>query len=223
MNIGVIVATKAEREPFSNLFESALVEHRVEAYEVTVFSLESGDTLYLALSSFGELAAASCTQYLIDKFNVDIIINYGVAGSLTHQHVVRDVGFVRKIVHYDFDLSASGDYAVGEYPGCGGQYLTPREDAFKGLADFGIKEFICASGDKFVDGTEAKAELREKFGADICEMEAAGIVITCNRNKIPCAFIKAVSDGADEGAVAFDKNIYLAAKKCAALVSFLII
>ena len=83
-------------------------------------------------------------------------------------------------------------------------------------------EFICASADKFVDAGEPKRKLRTEFGADICEMEAAAIVITCNRNGIPCSFIKAVSDGVDEGSEAFDLNVTSAAKACVeALVQFL--
>ncbi|MBR2831038.1 5'-methylthioadenosine/S-adenosylhomocysteine nucleosidase, partial [Candidatus Saccharibacteria bacterium] len=193
---------------------------QADVYEMIFFEI-AGHKVCLALSGFGEIAAASCTQYLIDHFNVNKIINYGVVGSLVPCHAVNEVGFVRKIIHYDLDLTAGG-YAIGEYPKHGSQFLMPAEDAISDLADYGLKEFICASGGKFIDGAEDKSKFRDGLGADICEMEAAGIVITCNRNKIPCSFIKSISDGADEGAEAFEINVYEASRKCAKLIHSLL-
>ena len=70
-----------------------------------------------------------------------------------------------------------------------------------------LKPVTCASGDKFVADPKIKAELHEKYGADICEMEAAGIALTCDRNGIQCLLVKIVSDGIVGGA-----EEYLAAK-----------
>lgn len=220
MMIGIIVASEKEQKPFVDFFKNALVGDQTDVYEIIFFEI-AGHKVCLALSGFGEIAAASCTQYLIDHFNVDKIINYGVVGSLAPCHEVNEIGFVRKIIHYDLDLTAGG-YAIGEYPKHGSQFLTPDKDAIPDLAGRGLKEFVCASGGKFVDGTEDKSRFRNAFGADICEMEAAGIVITCNRNKIPCSFIKSISDGADEGADAFEINVYEASRKCAELIDNLL-
>ena len=57
-----------------------------------------------------------------------------------------------------------------------------------------LMKVTCASADKFVDAAEDKLRLHELYGGDICEMEAAGVVLTCARNKVPCLLIKAVSD-----------------------------
>ena len=143
-------------------------------------------------------------------------------GSLAPRHAVNEVGFTRQIIHYDLDLTAGG-YAIGEYPKQGSQFLVPAEDAISNEADYGLKEFICASGDKFVDGAKSKNKLRDELGADICEMEAAGIVITCNRNGVPCTFIKSISDGANEGAEAFENNVYKASGKCVKLIRELLV
>ena len=66
-----------------------------------------------------------------------------------------------------------------------------------------LKRVVCASADKFVDGQEAKNALHEKYGADICEMESAAVVLTCNRSGVPCLLIKTVSDGLMGGAEEF--------------------
>ena len=73
---------------------------------------------------------------------------------------------------------------------------------------------ICASADKFVADPEAKINLNKQFGAHICEMEAAGIVLICNRNNVPCLLIKSVSDSIEGGAEEFRNTIDEAAALC---------
>ena len=58
-----------------------------------------------------------------------------------------------------------------------------------------------------MDEAEARIAINKQFNADICEMEAAGITLTANRNDIPCLLIKMVSDGIDGGASEFVKEL----------------
>ena len=73
---------------------------------------------------------------------------------------------------------------------------------------------ICASADKFIADPQLKANLNKQFGAHICEMEAAGIVLICNRNNVPCLLIKSVSDSIEGGAEEFRNTINEAAAMC---------
>ena len=215
---GIIVATEKEQLQFFQVFGMPGRVHKSDSYDVASWE-KYADKVYLIRSGYGEIAAASATQYLIDKYHVDRIINYGVVGSLSEKHQVKKVGIVRKIVHYGFDLSANGKYPIGRYPREDDLFLKPKKYALPSEY-FGIlNEFVCASSDRFVDGGKAKRQLQKDFGADICEMEAAGIVITCNKNNVPCAFIKAVSDGVDEGEQAFNDNVAEASKSCVLLLA----
>ena len=49
----------------------------------------------------------------------------------------------------------------------------------------------------FVAKKEDKERLVKLYNADICEMETAGILITCKKNGIPCLMVKSVSDDCD--------------------------
>lgn len=216
MRLGIVVATKEERKPFVEVFGEPPIKYPKETgYEVFRWDLEQGSALYLIQSGFGEISATSSTQYLIDKFRVESIINYGVVGGLKDCYSVGRLGFVKEVIHYDFDISVGGRYIPGEYPEKG-RYLRPYKEAIPEgmLKHHGLTEFICASGDKFIGAGEPKKKLNREFGAEICEMEAAGILITCNRNRIPVTFIKAISDGVNEDTEAFDKNVYQASLKC---------
>ena len=71
-----------------------------------------------------------------------------------------------------------------------------------------------ASGDRFVNKAEEKQAIAKDFGADICEMEASGILLTCIRNKIPALFIKVVADTLFGGADEYSKKTDEAVRTC---------
>ena len=73
----------------------------------------------------------------------------------------------------------------------------------------------CASGDKFIDGAKEKRALYLTYGTEICDMEAAGILLTANRAKVPALLIKAVSDGSSGGANDYWNTVDMVAASCA--------
>lgn len=221
--IGIIVAIEEEKQAFLEVFgEPDIIYDDMPSYEVSTWLNMGHCRIYLLCSGYGEIAAAAATQYLIDEYRVDCIINYGSAGGLCEDYSAHKVGFVKKIVHYGFDLSV-GEYPVGRYPNQESLFISPREEALPWKDLDAPLVFTCASADKFVGPGEPKRKLRKEFWADVCDMESAGIVITCNRNRIPCSFIKAVSDGVNEGGGAFEQNVTSAAKVCVEIIAHYIL
>ena len=225
MKIGIVVATSAEKEPFLEIFGKTAYCYTETGYKVERWILNYSTDIFLIKSGFGEIAATSATQYLIDHFGVDKIINYGAVGSLTDKYRVGDAGIVEKVVHYGFDLSVDSKYVVGEYPEKG-LFLKPTTAALSigltTLEEQDLAIFTCASADKFVGAGGPKKWLGQCYDADICDMESAGILITCNKNKVPVTFIKAVSDGVEEDMEAFDKNVYSVSRRCVEIIKKLI-
>ena len=222
MKIGIIVASKKEREPFFEVFGSPDMHHiGLNSYDVSLWRVNSERFIYLILSGVGEIAAAASTQYLIDNFGVDRVINYGVAGGLSEDRPALEIGIVEKVVHYGFDATPETNYKVGEYPKMG-LYHTPLLPAIPDTATRDLPKYVCASADIVVPRGEPKRKLHREYNADICEMEAAGILFTCNRNKIPCTMIKAISDGVDDGLKDFNLYVHDASKACVRLVNKLI-
>ena len=64
------------------------------------------------------------------------------------------------------------------------------------------------------DEPDKKRFLNRTFGAHICDMETAGIVITAARAGVPCLVIKTVSDGVEGGAAEFEKELGRASAIC---------
>ena len=219
MRIGIMVATKPELEPFIRKFGSPAVRFcRKNSFDVMKWSYGPRHSVFLILSGVGEIASAMSAQYLIDCFHVDGIINYGVAGGLHQDTDAGKLGIIEKVIHTDFDITLSGKHVIGEYPNGVGPLIAPKENFVPDQFINHLPRFICASADKFIGAGEPKQRLRREFNADICEMEAAGVLFTCNRNNTPVTLIKAVSDGMDEDSDAFDCNVYRASLSCVKVI-----
>lgn len=172
--------------------------------------------LYVLHTGVGEVAAAAGTQYLISECKVEMVVNFGVVGGLTQTMEKQRLCVVQRVVHYRFDATKYLPVAVGQVP--------PHEDVYiytdKNLVNQALilnSELCpatCASGDWFVDSAEDKRQIHADFAADICDMEAAGIVLTCEANDVPCLMLKAVADSLAGGGKEFWKELQSAALVC---------
>lgn len=213
MRIGMLVAV--EMDAVFKKYGDCLTRLERPGYEVYQYRL-GGAEIYALSSGAGEIAAAAGTQFLISEFHVDLIVNFGVVGGLTSEMGVTRACVVDKVVHYDFDTSPVDHCEVGrylDYP----DRLIPATERLVELAvtiEPSLVKAVCASGDKFIADPEKKRALHEEFGADICEMEAAAIIITCNRNQVPCLLLKTVSDSIHGGAEEFGRALDETAAIC---------
>jgi adenosylhomocysteine nucleosidase len=206
MKIGMIVAV--EINAVLNKLGRPVQELQFTGHLVYQYKLGQHD-LFVIHSGAGVVAAAMSTQFLITQFNLDLIVNFGVAGGLTPEMKLGESCVVESVIHYDFDLSGVRRYEVGRYPEYPNRYI-PATKELVGLAtelEPSLGKVVCASGDKFIATREQREFLHDTFGADICEMEAAGIVLTCNKNKVPSLLIKTVSDSITGGVDEFRESI----------------
>lgn len=84
-------------------------------------------TVSVVCCGAGQLAAAAATQLLIDRFDVQVILNYGTAGALTASRSIGEICLIDALVHYEFDATDLG-FAPGQYPGMDSVFFhTDRE------------------------------------------------------------------------------------------------
>ena len=211
--IGMVVAMQSEVESFLSANNLSVEHIKYGGFDIMKFNLgENG--VYCVRSGVGEIFASAATQMLISVYSVEVIINFGVCGSLTETLRVGEVALVEGVIHYDFDTGPIDGCEVGRYL----QYpeVTLRPD--KALLELAkrispdIQSVICASADKFVADEKIKEHLAKTFGASVCEMESAGVLLACLNMGIPCLIVKAVSDGKG-GAEEFRKMVTHASKQ----------
>ena len=158
-------------------------------------------------SGIGKVNAGICTQILADLFQVDAVINTGIAGSLDARIDIGDMVISTDAVHHDMDATIFGD-AIGQVPRMDTRtfpadpYLVELAVKANEKANPQIHTFTgrVASGDQFISSGEVKARIVENFQALCTEMEGAGIAHAAYLNKVSYVIIRAISDKADNSA-----------------------
>ena len=148
-----------------------------------------------------------CTQIPADLFQVEAVINTGIAGSLNNDINIGDIVLSTDVLHHDMDATGFG-YPKGQIP-------QMKEFSFQ--ADEGLRKIaheVCAevnpeiqvfegriaSGDQFVCDQGVKDNIVKEFSAYAVEMEGAAIGQAAALNGIPFLIIRAISDKADNSA-----------------------
>ncbi len=208
---GMIAAVEihAVKERYGNALKSYKLAGR-EAGDYLI----GGKTVTVVHSGAGEIAAAAAAQALIDN-GAEVILNFGVVGALTHKAETSRLCVVDRIIHYDFDTSEADHSETGRYLELPSVWI-PTDDRLRAAALSAYPQMNvvnCASADKFIGDPDKKRKLAEDFHCDICEMESAGIALTCWRNDVPCLLIKMVSDGIEGGAAEFFETFRTASAK----------
>ena len=166
-----------------------------------------GKKAVVVKSGIGKVNAGICTQILADVFNVDAVINTGIAGSLDARIDIGDIVLSEDALQHDMDAVAFG-YEPGQIP---------RMDTLAFKADERLVQIakecckkVCGdintfcgrvvSGDQFIADQAVKERIAGKFGGLCTEMDGAAIAQAAYLNSIPFLIIRAISDKADDSA-----------------------
>ena len=219
MKIGLIVAIEGELLAMldSNSFK---YEETIENCFKVIKTIINSNEVYIVKSGCGEIDASSATQFLITKYSVDLILNFGIVGALKRDLKVSDLFLVKKVVHYDYDTSKIDGTKVAQYLEFNDVYMETKGELYKKIYGImpSIKNVICASGDKFIEDKVVKERLANLYDASICDMESAAIVRICFKNNIEAIIIKCISDTFDGDAKEYMTNIKNSSKKAFSLL-----
>lgn len=222
--IGIIGAMSEEISHFSEIMENKETKKfgSLEFISGKIY----GKDVVCAMCGIGKVFAAVTAQTMILCYNPDMIINTGVAGSLTDELKVFDVAVADASVQYDFDTTAFGD-PLGLIPTLNTVELPcdPKiTDMLCACADelkIPHKRSIIATADRFLEDDGKKSFLREHFGASACEMEGGSIGQVCVFNKVPYGIIRCISDSSG-GTVDYNEFMERSAKISARITELFI-
>ena len=203
--LGIIGAMDIEVDSLKNEMENPAINiiAGMDFYEGVI----GGKDVVVVKCGIGKVNEAMCTQILADRYNVDAVINTGVAGSLNNDIDICDIVISTVAQEHDMDVTALG-YEKGIIPDMDVSIfeadrklveLTKKSAKEAGL-DVKVFEGKVVSGDQFISTHEKKKSLKNSFGGDCAEMEGAAIAHVASLNNIPFLVIRAISDKADGGA-----------------------
>lgn len=217
MTIGIIAAMAEELEI---LLTVLTLEEKKEKANMTFHkgSLYGKDVVAV-VCGIGKVNSAICTQILVSEYNVDRVINVGVAGGIGKDIYPGDIVVAENLVQHDMDTTAFGD-KMGQIPRldtfdfkCDEQMVSIAKKACEEISELNSFTGRIVSGDQFIANIEKIQWLDKEFGAISCEMEGASIAQVCYLNAIPFVVIRSISDNANNGAhMDYQKFIPVAVK-----------
>ena len=131
--------------------------------------------IVLTKSGVGKVAAAATTQYVIDKYSPEYIVNTGIAGSLSDKIKAGDIIIAQNMIQHDFDVTAFGNPKGYIDNGIEPDKTTIFHSdeiligKFKNKFDSDEAAVVVgtvATGDIFVNKEDQKREIRDYFNAD---------------------------------------------------------
>lgn len=166
-----------------------------------------GKKVVVVRCGIGKVNAAVCTQILADQYQVDAVINTGVAGSLRNEIDIADIVLSTDTLQHDMDATGFG-YEAGVIPRMECSVFQAdrellsltKEVCKKVIPEVGVHLGRIVSGDQFISDSAKKEWLAERFGGYCTEMEGAAIAQAAYLNGIPFLIIRAISDKADHSA-----------------------
>ena len=206
--IGFVIAEKQELEELLSI-----VDNIKYCDEFILGKIKNHDVV-ICKSSVGKVNAALTTQKIIDKFNISIIINIGVSGSVNNMLNIKDIVIGTKLYQFDFDTSAF-ERDIGEIENVG-KYIECNVDEYN-LSNY--KLGVLGTSDKFITDNYEKKRIRDEFGIDCVDMESGAIAQVCYLNNVKFLIIRSISDKMDGSSkIEFSKFISDASKEAVKLI-----
>lgn len=167
----------------------------------------NGKDVVVVRSGIGKVNAGICTQILADVFQVDAIINTGIAGSLKAEINIGDLVISSDALQHDMDAREFG-YARGQIPRMNTLSFPADEKLIKAAeascrkVNPEISTFVgrVVTGDQFIASRAVKDEIKSWSEGLCTEMEGAAIAQVAYLNEIPFVILRAISDKADDSA-----------------------
>lgn len=194
MTIGIIAAMDKEIKKYQEMFDLTKTNDQLNIFEGNY----EDKRIILCLSGIGKVNAAITTQYLIDTYHPDYIINSGCAGSLVESVKVLDTILVDCACYHDFTPIRIMESCVPD----NGKIKSDEKLLNKARKILDKKEITyhigsITSGDCFVTSSEMRDDIYSRTNSLAVDMESASIGHTAKKNQVPFLIIRSISDFAD--------------------------
>ncbi|MBR2714899.1 MAG: 5'-methylthioadenosine/adenosylhomocysteine nucleosidase [Ruminococcus sp.] len=227
--IGIICALSIEVEGIAKLLENKT--EKTYAKMKYVSGTINGKEVVMTECGIGKVNAAMSTQVMIDKYNPSLIINSGIAGSVSRKLKIGDIVISDDCVQHDFDGTQMGDpKGLIQYNDekridipADKEIAMKLFESCKGLENTNILMGRIATGDIFVADKAMRQAIADEFSALACEMEGGAVAQVCYRNDVPFSVLRCISDDFDENQFMdfMEFRVIAAEKSISAIQNFL--
>ncbi|MDO4443491.1 MAG: 5'-methylthioadenosine/S-adenosylhomocysteine nucleosidase [Slackia sp.] len=197
MAIGIVCATKTEVTPFLEKLEGATGVKRaaIDVYEGEF----AGEPVVLTCCGVGKTNAAMACQMLIDRYEVEGIVNAGTAGGMAPEAGLFDIVVGTTFAHHDVDaqmvlIESYPYYPSGVFSADGELMEAARAAAQRseGIVRFGSM----VSGEQFIDDAQ-RGDVIARHDPLAVDMESAAMAQACFANGVAFVSVRGITDTAE--------------------------
>lgn len=198
------------------IHEDGIYKLRKEFYEVNI-----------VLGGIGKTSMAFKLGLILSKDKYDLIINVGVAGSISNELTPFDTLIASKVSYYDCDVTAFG-YKKGQMASMPLYYEADDEilNLTKKQSLSNIKYGLIISGDKFITKENLSVDVYSDFDNPLAvDMESGAVAQVSYMAKIPFLIIRSISDstsGDGSNKDEYENNLTRASKRAGEIVWMII-
>lgn len=154
---------------------------------------------------WGKIAAAASTQYVIDRWSPELLINLGTCGGFEGEIEKGTIILAERTIVYDIvDQMADTEMAIA-------RYTTELDLSWLGSSNYPqqVQRTLLVSGDRDLLVEDIPC-LKAKYGAVAGDWESGAIAWVAVRNHTRCLILRGVSDlVGPSGGEAYEGNKHL--------------
>lgn len=206
--IGIIAAMDKEIDDIKSMMteEGEIDKKNIMGMEFWHGSLYNCEVV-LVKCGVGKVNAAMSASVLVTLYNVDSIINTGIAGGLDDRIDIGDIVLSTEAQEHDVDVTGLG-YVKGVIPDQDTSIYKADEKLLsiahmvcgKTNPDVNAFEGKIVTGDQFISDRQIRKSIMDSVGGMCTEMEGAAIAHVAHMSNVPFLIIRSISDKANDDA-----------------------
>ncbi len=164
------------------------------------FLERGGGGIVATTSGLGKVMAAATTQFLLDRFTPELLLNFGSCGGLAPGLAIGDLVLAERVVEYDFISHHKPSPSLAP----AGELPARLAAALPALA---LRPGCLASADRNADTPAIRERLYRDYQALAADWEGAAVARVAARRGVPVLILRGVTDlGEDELSVEYEKH-----------------
>jgi len=185
LNFAILVSANAEWGPVKEYFPTAVI-NRTAYGEYFFADLPETNNVLFCHGGWGKVAAAASTQFVIDHFNPEYLVNIGTCGGIEGRIRRFDVVAPDKVVIYDIyeAMAADPNDAIRAYTT---EIWLPTTLPLPAIRT------TLYSGDADLTPDRLR-EIEKRYEPAAVDWESGAIAWVANRNRTPLLILRGVSD-----------------------------
>ncbi len=186
LKYAVVISANMEWKAVKKIFPDESYQKSVWG-EFFLKKINKRDVLFFH-EGWGKVAASGATQYVIDQYKPEVIINLGTCGGIEGEVNLFDVILVDRTVIYDIkDAMGDSKESIADYSSDIDLSWLGEEFPQK------VRKSIMVSADRDLMLDEIQ-QLKKDYGAIAGDWESGAIAYVAGKNKVKLLILREVSD-----------------------------